>query len=85
MTKPYQNATDILPEELLREVQQYHTGLLYVPRPGRTMTARRRAELIVYLHERGVAVDEIARLCEVTTRRVYQVLRKQKNESFETD
>jgi len=62
MTKPYQNATDILPEELLREVQQYHTGLLYVPRPGRTMTGRRRAELIVYLHERGETVELVTRI-----------------------
>jgi hypothetical protein len=31
----YANAEKILPAELLKEVQQYHTGVLWIPTPSR--------------------------------------------------
>jgi hypothetical protein len=68
----YANAEKILPAELLKEVQQYHTGVLWIPTPSRFYKERRR--LVIALHGPGIDIKEIAHLAGVTTRRVNQIL-----------
>ena len=70
--KRYANAKNILPEALLGQVQQYHTGMLWVPCPSRYYEERRK--LVIALHQQGINTKEIAQLAGVTTRRVNQIL-----------
>ena len=67
----YRNATDILPAELLAEVQKHHVGMLWIPKS--TVHQRRRAELVGRLLRRGVPVPEIAELADLSERRVQQI------------
>ncbi len=78
--KKYANAENILPAELLKQVQQYHTGILWIPTPSRFYKERR--QLVIALHMQGIVSREIADLAGVTVRRVNQILaaeRKQDN------
>lgn len=70
--KRYANAEKILPAELLKKVQQYHTGILWIPTPSRFYMERR--QLVIALHLQGIAGKEIADLAGVTLRRVNQIL-----------
>lgn len=70
--KKYANAEKILPPELLKEVQKYHTVVLWIPTPSRFYQERRR--LIIALHGQGVNTKEIAQPAGVTIRRVNQIL-----------
>ncbi|MDY6903817.1 MAG: helix-turn-helix domain-containing protein [Thermodesulfobacteriota bacterium] len=70
--KRYANAEKILPKELFDEVQEYHTGILWIPSPSRFYKERR--QLVIALREQGVNTKEIAQLAGVTTRRVNQIL-----------
>lgn len=66
----YKNAADILPDDLLRQLQKYAAGdILYVPSPegrkpwGSTGTRQlylQRNEEIRRLYARGAAVSELA-------------------------
>jgi len=76
--KRYANAEKILPKELLKEVQKYHTGVLWIPCPSRFYQERR--QLVIALHEQGVNTKEIAQLAGVTTRRVNQILAAHRKE-----
>lgn len=72
----YQNAADVLPPELLRELQKYASGsVLYVPKPredherwgslsgGRKLLAERNRE-ICRLFQDGVGMEELSsRFC----------------------
>lgn len=75
-TESYVNARQALPPELLAEVQKYATGLVWVPSP-RTFY-RERHQLIHALHAKGVPTREIARLADLTVRRVNQVIAQKK-------
>lgn len=70
--KKYANAEKILPNELLKQVQQYHTGILWIPTPSRFYKERR--QLVIALHQQGIDSREIADLAGVTIRRVNQIL-----------
>ncbi len=70
--KKYANAEEILPAELLKQVQQYHTGILWVPTPSRFY--KERHQLVIALHMQGIPSKEIADLAGVTIRRVNQIL-----------
>lgn len=70
--KKYANAKNILPADLLKQVQQYHTGILWIPTPSRFYNERRR--LVIALHQQGIESREIANLAGVTIRRVNQIL-----------
>ena len=74
MKKPYKNAMEILPLELLEELQEYHQGLLWVPKRSRDRA--RRNVRILRLYDRGVATKEIAREVGVTERWVRELLRR---------
>jgi hypothetical protein len=70
--KKYANAEQILPRELLKEVQKYHSGILWIPAPGSFYKERR--QLVIALKSQGIETDEIASLAGVTRRRVNQIL-----------
>ena len=70
--KKYANAEEILPVDLLKQVQQYHTGILWIPTPSRFYKERR--QLVIALHLQGIPSKEIADLAGITVRRVNQVL-----------
>ena len=76
-TKPYANATDVLPPELLKEVQKHHSGMLWVPVAESFYRQRRR--LVIALKEQNVSTEEIANLAGITSRRVNQILAGQKS------
>ncbi len=70
--KKYANAEKILPKELLKEVQKYHTGVLWIPTPSRFYQERRM--LVIALQGQGINTREIAQLAGITIRRVNQIL-----------
>ena len=70
--KKYANAEEILPVDLLKQVQQYHTGILWIPTPSRFYKERR--QLVIALHLQDIDSREIADLAGVTVRRVNQIL-----------
>ncbi len=66
------NARNVLPEKLLREVQKYCTGYIYVP-STRHFYARRRRE-ILRLSLQGLTARAIAEQVHLSERRVRQIV-----------
>ena len=66
------NVEKILSADLLKQVQQYHTGILWIPTPSRFYKVRR--QLVIALHLQGIPSKEIADLVGITVRRVNQIL-----------
>ncbi len=75
----YANAKNVLPPELLSEVQKHFTGMMWVPAHTQFFAVRRR--LVLELKAQGVSTCEIAKLAGVTPRRVRQILAKARSES----
>ena len=75
-TSRYANAELILPPELFKEVQKYHTGLLWIP--SKTGFYKERHQLVIALSQQGIAAKEIANLAGISRRRVNQILAEQK-------
>lgn len=71
MNPAYLNGHEVLPPDVLAEVQKYASGLIWIPSP-RTFFRERR-QLILTLREQGVPTREIARLAGISVRRVNQV------------
>ena len=71
MNRTYLNGREVLPPDVLAEVQQHASGLIWIPSP-RTFFRERR-QLILTLREQGVPTREIARLAGISVRRVNQV------------
>jgi len=67
----YRNAATVMPPELLRRIQKYHEGLLYVPS---TRNLQRDKEILA-LRRRGLAATQIAKQVHLSRRRVLQILR----------
>ena len=65
------NAQDVLPSELLRQVQQYCTGYVYVPsaRPGAAELKR----VVATMLGEGRPAREVARAVGRSSRRVRQI------------
>ena len=72
MKRPYANARDVLPPEVLDTVRRHFTGLLWVPSDVGFYEERRK--LVLALRGQGVPTREIARLSGVTPRRVRQIV-----------
>lgn len=71
----YANAAEILPDELLKEVQRYFPdGLLWVPKGG--FDHKERADLAVKLIEKGAPVKEVAELAKMSPRHVRRLVKK---------
>jgi hypothetical protein len=77
--KRYANAEKILPQKLLKQVQKYHTGVLWIPTPSRFYQERRR--LVIALHGQGINTKEIAHLAGITIRRVNQILSSERKQN----
>ncbi len=69
------NAEDVLPQDLLREVQQHYTGYIYVSRSREFYAARRR--MVTELHHSGLSTRDIAEKVHLCVRRVQQIIREQ--------
>ena len=59
--------------ELLKEVQKHHTGLIYVP--GDPSFYERRNREVVRLNQQGLSTKEIAEKVFLSERRVQQILK----------
>ncbi len=79
----YQNASNVLPPELLRQVQQYVQGeLIYIPSCGkraRSRTAHRlelaeRNRKIRAMRAEGISVARLAEMFYLSTQAVYSIL-----------
>ena len=70
----YSNAADVLPPEVLREVQKHWRGLLYVP-PATDSPQKEDTDFIRSMIRSGSPAAEIAAIAGVTARRVYQIAR----------
>ena len=68
----YANATEVLPTELIEAIQQYHTGVLYVPSISSYHNKRKR--FVLALVEKGVSTKEIGRIAGISPRRVRQIV-----------
>ena len=77
MKTGYKNGRDVLPSELLAEVQKHVRGLVWIPSPDTFL--RERRELILTLRAEGVPTREVARLAGISIRRVNQIV-SQENE-----
>lgn len=73
----YKNALDILPPELVEQIQcHFKGGLLWIPCTKEHF--RERNELIVSLIEKKVPVSEVAGLAQVSERWVFELVRRAK-------
>ena len=72
MKRTYLNGREVLPPDVLAEVQKHASGLIWIPSP-RTFFRERR-QLILTLREQGVPTKEIARLAGISVRRINQVV-----------
>ena len=75
----YANAADVLPSELLREVQRHFVGTLYVG--SEDVFQEEREKLVLALKAKHVSVREIASMAGITKRRVQQIVRSAKDQS----
>ncbi len=73
-TRPSQSAGKILPERLVKEIQQYCSGCwLYIPKQRKHARMGRKYRILAY-HGDGWTTSEIARLVGCTPRYVRWVL-----------
>jgi DNA-binding NarL/FixJ family response regulator len=68
----YKNAAIILPPELLRQVREYHVGLLYIP----PAEGQERDKEILRLSQQGLKSSQIAEIFYISIRRVQYILRE---------
>jgi DNA-binding NarL/FixJ family response regulator len=73
----YTNAEEVLPPDILRRVQRYHTGYLYVAGTREFYAKRRRT--VMDLHRRGLSTREIAEKVHLCVRRVQQIIRENRD------
>jgi hypothetical protein len=76
MTRPYRNADEVLPPKLVREIQRFHTGLLYVP--STELAADKRRVMTLNLAMKGCTTVEIAEMLRISPRRVRQILAEER-------
>ena len=84
----YQKAEDILPAQLLEEIQKYADGVyLYIPRRADRRRSwgygtryreelRQRDESIRYLHREGLGVNELAEQFHLSEKSIWRILRQ---------
>ena len=85
----YQKAEDVLPAELLAEIQRYTDGIyLYIPRRADHRQSwgnstryreelRQRNESIRYLHGEGLGTEALAERFHLSVKTIQRVLRQQ--------
>lgn len=84
----YQKAEDVLPAQLLEEIQKYADGVyLYIPRRADRRRSwgnsthyreelRQRDESIRYLHREGLGVVELAEQFHLSEKSIWRILRQ---------
>ena len=84
----YQKAEDVLPAELLAQIQRYADGVYhYIPRRpdprqsrgNRTRyreELRKRNESIRFLHREGLSAEELAERFHLTAKTIQRILRE---------
>lgn len=73
-TRQSLSAGKVLPERLVKEIQQYCSGCwLYIPKQGKHTRLTRKYRIFIY-HEQGRSTAEIAHLLDCTPRYVRWVL-----------
>lgn len=81
----YANAKDVLPSQLVAEIQKYFEGMLWIPvRARRRRKTRKdiiRNRAILAAHARGVPTMEIARRFTLSPQRIRQILQEAKSKS----
>ena len=70
------NARDVLPEKVLRLVQRYCAGYIYVPSTRESW--RRSRSGVLALQEKGLPVRAIAERVHLSERRVRQILAEER-------
>lgn len=70
------NAKDVLPERLLRQVQKYWGGYLYIPETREWYLEKRRR--IVRHRRRGIRAETIAKWVGLSARRARQILEEER-------
>lgn len=71
----YQNAYDVLPDHLVKEIQKHYTGRLWVP--VESTFFQDRNQLIRELRANGETTKNIAKLVNLTDERVRQIITAQ--------
>lgn len=76
----YANAADVLPPRLLRRIQAYWWGLLWIPSPagGKRQDQKLRDARIRRLHAQGLTPADLAREFHLTAERIRQIVRRGK-------
>lgn len=69
----YRNAAVVLPPDLLKRLQGYHEGLLWVPKVGKDFY-RHRNKKIFRLRRKGMSIAAIAREIGLSRRQVIRIL-----------
>ena len=84
----YQKAEDVLPAQLLEEIQKYADGVyLYIPRRADRRRSwgnstryreelRQRDESIRYLHREGLGVVDLAERFHLSEKSIWRILRQ---------
>ena len=82
--KKYVNAKEVLPEKLIKEIQQFVEGThLYIPRVSRVKwgtTTKARDDLdkrnmeILMLYEQGLSINELALQYNLSEQRIRSIL-----------
>lgn len=70
--RKYANAINVLPSELVAAIQERFTGLLWIPNVSSFHSDRKL--LVLRLKEQKVKAPEIARLAQLSPRRVRQII-----------
>ena len=77
------NARDVLPPELLKELQRHCSGYIYVPETREFYEERRRE--VIKLRRQGAGTHEIAQRVHLCERRVRQLVAKAQETAHEDD
>ncbi len=82
------NARNVLPEDVLKQVQKYYQGHMWVP-PAVNAPNKRRAQVLA-LYMQGRTQVDISRIVKLTPQRVCQIIGKEKrkgrfSENFNKD
>lgn len=78
--KRTEKARDVLPEALLKQVQQHYTGRLWIPKP--VNRAHRRRGQVLALYMQGRKQVDIALIVKLTPQRVWQIIDKERRRGF---
>jgi len=82
-TRPSKSAGKVLPDRLVKEIQQYCNGCwLYIPKQRKHARLSRKYRILIY-HGDGRSTAEIARLLNCTPRYVRWVVAQDRQRAVE--